>query len=864
MRLLFFMVFYVLTLCSAKAQSTWSDDFTDGNFSQNPEWLGQTEKFVVNANLELQLNDTARTLNAYLVTPSAIATEATWQFKVRYGFNPSSQNFAQVFLMSNTSVLNGALNGYFVRIGGTTQRRISLMRRSGTNNTIISESIENVVNTSSVNTLVRLTRDVNNLWTLEYDTSGTGNSFISIPPAFDDSFSQSAFFGVQCVFTTTRFNLFFFDDFSVSGQEFVDSIAPQLLSAQLLSSNELLLQFDEALLPSALFPANFSINQGIGFPAQVSFYQGNSDQILLQLTQPIQINTLYQVSVEEVEDLFGNVAENLSAEFIQNVAQAFDIVINEVMADPTPVVNLPDAEYVEIYNRTAVPQSLQGWKMRVNNTLVHLNGSLAPNSYAIIVREESADLFSSDIQKIRVSMSSTLLTNAGATVSLLSPEDNLIHSVQYSENWYTSTFKRNGGWSLEQIDKENFCGGSANWVASVSPAGGTPGAANSVQAINPDTLKPFLLYATYEDDFSIQMVFSEDVLSEELLNPSIYNVEPELNVLSIERSTNNRVKLLFLNAMQPNEVYKIHFDALPSDCTGNVFKADTLKFGKPSKPSLGEIVINELLPEEFVGAQEYVELYNNSNKIIDLNKLLVGNYSPENQNILSPKVLTDLPILFFPGEYLVFVRSRQGVEPFYNIKNPKAIIETSALPTLPNTQGSVALAAHGFEWIDFVEYSSEMHSPLLRNYKGVSLERILASSPINDASFWRSAAEPAGFGTPGYENSQQISNQIKEIDFYAEPKVFSPNNDGFQDICTFKYKLDKGGYMGSIRIVDLNGIEIIQLQNLQLLAAEGIAIWPGTGNNNSKLRSGTYIALLDLTHPDGDRILKKISVGLIY
>ena len=33
-----------------------SDDFADGDFTQNPTWSGTTDKYIVNSNLQLQLN----------------------------------------------------------------------------------------------------------------------------------------------------------------------------------------------------------------------------------------------------------------------------------------------------------------------------------------------------------------------------------------------------------------------------------------------------------------------------------------------------------------------------------------------------------------------------------------------------------------------------------------------------------------------------------------------------------------------------------------------------------------------------------------------------------------------------------------
>ena len=48
--------------------------------------------------------------------------------------------------------------------------------------------------------------------------------------------------------------------------------------------------------------------------------------------------------------------------------QRFDIVISEIMADPNPAINLPDAEYVEIKNISGNPINLSGWRLRTSTS----------------------------------------------------------------------------------------------------------------------------------------------------------------------------------------------------------------------------------------------------------------------------------------------------------------------------------------------------------------------------------------------------------------------------------------------------------------------------------------------------------------
>ena len=92
------------------------DDFSDGNFTSNPEWIGNTGSFIVNVNKQLQL-DTAGSGLKYLSTSSTYAVNTEWEFWVRLGFSPSDNNNLRIYLISDQTDITGALNGYYIKIG---------------------------------------------------------------------------------------------------------------------------------------------------------------------------------------------------------------------------------------------------------------------------------------------------------------------------------------------------------------------------------------------------------------------------------------------------------------------------------------------------------------------------------------------------------------------------------------------------------------------------------------------------------------------------------------------------------------------------------------------------------------------------
>ncbi|RYZ56615.1 MAG: lamin tail domain-containing protein, partial [Chitinophagaceae bacterium] len=191
-------------------------------------------------------------------------------------------------------------------------------------------------------------------------------------------------------------------------------------------------------------------------------------------------------------------------------ARRLDVLLTEIMADPSPVVGLPNAEYIEIRNVSATAFNLQGWRIADagGTATITTAFTLQPDSAVILCANSNVAQLSPFGRTIGVA-SFPSLDNEGEMLALLSPQNSVIHAVSYSSEWYGNAVKREGGWSLEMVDVANPCIGSENWTASTSNSGGTPGQQNSVQGNNADATPPQLKKAVAPASDKVVLSFNE-------------------------------------------------------------------------------------------------------------------------------------------------------------------------------------------------------------------------------------------------------------------------------------------------------------------------------------------------------------------
>jgi len=574
--------------------------------------------------------------------------------------------------------------------------------------------------------------------------------------------------------------------------------------------------------------------------------------VRLHFANNFQQNTIYNLTVSDtIKDCSGNINLTTSKSFALYDVKFADVQLNEIMANPSPTLGLPECEYIELYNRTAYPISLKKWSVILGTSgKIIQEGNIDPNGYVILCDLGNEYLFNSYGPAIGIS--GFTVSNTGEKLMLLDTNRNIISTVTFTELWYNNPNKANGGWSLEQIDPTNPCGESANWTASNSSNGGTPGKVNSVNAPNPDNLKPQLIRAS-TNRFTLNLVrlfFNEPLDSTTLKNPMKYFIDNGIgNPVSVKLNPPDykTVVLTLASNLQNGITYYAKVTDSIKDCTGNLIEQNTsVRFAVPQATDTNDIVVNEILSNPKSGGVDYVEIYNRSLKVLNLLDLNLSSYDTVNKFLLQPKSITDVDFLIFPEEYLCLSISSTAVKSQYQTPNPYGFVDMTEFPTYNNDDGVVVISLKNEKIIDLFKYSADMYFALLNITDGISLERINYNRPSNDKTNWHSAAETVGFGTPAYKNSEYSNVITDDGAVTVYPEIFSPDNDGYNDVLNINYKFDEPGFTANVLIYDEKGRMVRNLVKNMLLGTSGTISWDGTTDGSTKANIGIYIVYFEV------------------
>lgn len=854
-KLLIFSFCLLFSTC-LRINAQWTDNFNDGDFTSNPEWFGDSSLFQIDQGW-LRLNAPNHSDTAMLSVKSDVGLNAIWQGTVKLLYNPSSSNYAKIYLMSNNSNLISSTEAYYIKIGGS-EDEISLYLIKDNSEIKLIDGRNKVLNSPSVDIKFKVTRNKTHEWELFSDSNSSG-VFVSEGSCIDSSILSSSYFGVQCRYTSTRSDKFYFDNFSVDGEVFLDTIPPSIIQHEITNVNIWDLYFSEPIDTSSISPNNIFI-----YPSskQLKHFTFKEDENLLSLEfdHGLSHGIPLFLNLDSIRDTAGNIMPQIQLEgfFTNDDSLVFkDIIINEMMIDPSPPVSLPEIEYIELLNRSKYHLNLHLWSIAdTKDTCVFPKYIMKPGEIICLVDEKEK---SNWINKSNTLFVNNLpgLNNDADYLQLYTKHFQKMDSICYTQQWYGSETKKEGGWALERINPNFLCPHSSNWKASLDESGGSPGFINSVFEDSISDAEPIETKILALNNKRLEFMINKPIFYP--IKTNQLNFSPELSIKSLLHNNRNII-IDFKDGHDSTSVFHLKVSEW-KDCYNNELPDLKLEFSFPGEVISGDIVINEILFNPYTGGSDFVEIYNASNKTIDMFSWCWANF--EGDSISNIEIASEVYLPIKPNHYMVFSKDPENICMHYS-PCADTTFYTSKLPPYNDEYGSVILLNPRHQMFDRFDYNYNLHFPLINNAEGVSLERISPTRPSDQASNWHSASSLIGYASPGYKNSQSVPEGAQTEAFYLHPTIFSPDNDAYNDIVTINYNLGKPGFFGSIKIYNENAMIVRDLVVNQLFSTEGSYSWDGIDNDYQKSPVGYYIVLMEVFNDTGQLLKYKSTVVLAH
>ncbi len=294
------------------------------------------------------------------------------------------------------------------------------------------------------------------------------------------------------------------------------------------------------------------------------------------------------------------------------------------------------------------------------------------------------------------------------------------------------------------------------------------------------------------------------------------------------------------------------------------FYYDDIGINRPKRENRplfkGDLLVNEILFNPEPDGSDYVEIYNNCDSAIDIR--LVRLAKIDGDEIVKLHSIADTGEIG-PHDYLVVTTNAGYVRTHYNVLYPSKMVEVSTMPSYNDDKGTVVIASSDSVILDRFDYTSKMHSALLRDKEGVALERRSTERATQEESNWYSAASTTGYGTPTYKNSQSHEILFVDNDFLIEKTIFSPDGDGYNDLLDVTYQLSNCDLSCNANIYDSQGRQVRRLLRGETLGCEGVLTWDGTDQNGKRCLRGNYMIVLEAYNEKGARQSWRRRITLI-
>ncbi|MFY8022075.1 MAG: lamin tail domain-containing protein [Bacteroidia bacterium] len=727
-----FFIFVLLIIISINpVKSQVSDDFSDFNLSHNPTWLGNDSFFQVNLNQELQSNALTGSSGEISLGLAFVKTadELEWRSNYRFGFNPSSQNHFKFYFYADSLSLWKSTNALFLQFGGSTGSTDSLMLIQ------ISQSQRIVLARGRPSTLGKTNNlgsfcaqlDSSNLLRVLLDTSNTGN-YLKEMELNVSMESLSYYSGYSFKYTSGNTKNFFADNFYL-GPIKRDSMAPFVVKTFMPNAKQILVYFNERL------DTNHTVRSiqlsGVSEPLNFT-YLDDLKSILIHLNEEIE-DSIFQIQMKGLRDMSANtILDTLLYCWFHEIKKQ-ELIFSEVMFDPEPSKGLPNAEYIELYNRSEFPIYLNGFKITDGSSTALLPDILInPNDFILFCSNNDIDLFQSWNRYGLLNFPS--LNNSGDNLRLIALNGDLIDQISYDQNWLQSLSFSDGGQSLSCIYPNQLCKGKAAWSLSTELVGGSPGAQCELWSEAYDKTAPELIRSVLISHTQILLIWNEACD----LGKLKYKFGSDSLLAKCTWFSSSLDSFLFeWNPMLEKENRMFCLSEF-KDCSGNTQIQTNHVFYMQVQPvAANEVLITEILfdtDEE----NEFIELFNRSEHLVQL----------KNMTLRRGSVQFKLPAYsLYPDSFVVLTKTHH--DDFVN----ELIIPN--FPTLYLSDSLFLFDENGYRIHEMYYNEDGYHDEFKKQQKSWSIEMIDNQNPCAEMDNWK-----ACLGTK-YKHSAGLINTVK-------------------------------------------------------------------------------------------------------
>ena len=770
-----------------------------------------------------------------MYTRSAAIEMAAWSLDLVMDFNPSSANFTRIYLAADYPVPGQVQNALYLECGGS-EDRISLWLMENGATQIVLHSTNALLDTASVHIGIRINTTGDSLC-LVVDQSSAGRGIqkwcTGNPPSIG-----AQYFVVQCVYTRTRARKFYFDALQCSGLP--ESTPPQIDTVRTDSLTRVILDFSESMDTLSVWPDMFAFNNR--HPGSIRW--NNTRQPVLHFSPGFSQGEQGVLTIAGPRDLRGNMLPDTGIALSWVYARpprTGELIITEIMADPSPSYGLPETEYVEVLNRSNHVVATDS--LAINNYALSGPQFLMPGTTMLLL-PESVDFPSIDSAPLmRWEGKSTLLNNTGDAVIISGPSG-VIDRIDYLSRWHTEPYAQSGGIALVLTDTGLTCRNHGRyWRSSPMPGGGSPGRTDSrsVAWKHPPPKPVIPTWNPWEKVWTVKfnqpiddsLCFLDCNGDTVLLSPYPW----QSHRLPLPSGTTTGVCLLQAKA-----------------CNTGEQGAWSVPLATPVFPGKGDLVLNEILFDANITA-EYVELRNTANISLRLDQVQI------NADGIAPLPATvggEIPVAL-PNSLILLSNDTMKMPEQYPRMDPNRWLPGFALPALPDNGGTLSLWQRD-TLLDRAPFDAAMHHNTLVRTTGAALERIAPSNSGRTA--WISAAATTNYGTPGSPNSQTPADHHSSAKLHLSTQLITPDLDGYNDFLVISLSMPSPGNALTLSIFNDRGLWIRDLVRNQIAGPDDQFIWHARDASGNRVSSGAYILVTEITDSSGktSRLRKVVHV----